>query len=103
MHLTVRQPSYANGAHRQRARNYLRLIAPAFTDVSRAQLNYIALVTTDERVPRDAKQMLVCLAVLAGPDLKRPVSEEELTRSVNEAVIGAQRVLLELLPAEGRA
>ena len=103
MGIKVSHPSYANSSHRKRARDYLSLIEPAFRDVSKAQLNYIALITTDERVATDTKQMLVCLALLAGPDLKKEVSEEDLRNSLNEAVCGAQRLLLEILPPEGRA
>lgn len=98
-----KHPSYANSAHRKRARDYLDLFETVFTGLSRAQLNYIAMVSTDQRLDADSRRMLVCLAVRAGPDLKRPVPEEELLRSLNEAVAGAQRVLLEMIPAEGRA
>jgi hypothetical protein len=63
MGIKVSHPSYAKSSHRKRARDYLSLIEPAFRDVSKAQLNYIALVTTDERVSTDTKQMLVCLAL----------------------------------------
>lgn len=97
------QQLFSGRAHRKRATRFMDAIKVLFPDMSDLQCAYIAASSTDTRISLETKSMLACFAILAGPDLKVPVSEEELLASVEHSYNGALSLMLELAPSAGNA
>ncbi len=94
---------FVDERHREETIELLATLELQFPDFSRRQLAYMASAITHPQMDLDTKIMVVTLGDLAGPELTKVVSEDELMAHMNSGVQGATKLLLAVMPERGRA